>query len=113
MTARELYHEAARLGLRLEPRGDKLAVIPASRCSAEFVRTLRQHKGELLAWLETRASGLSEDCASWLHVARQVLAGEFDDADRSTVESLIFGLRSITHPTCRGAFQRLNQHGKR
>lgn len=42
MTPPELCHEAARRGLRLEPRGDKLAVIPASRCPPEFADTLRQ-----------------------------------------------------------------------
>lgn len=47
----ELYHRAAALGLRLEPRGDKLAVIPAERVPPEFANLLRQHKAELLAWL--------------------------------------------------------------
>jgi hypothetical protein len=31
MTAEILINRAAELGLRLEPRGDKLAVIPANR----------------------------------------------------------------------------------
>ena len=48
MTTMELYEEAARRGLRLEPRGDKLAVIPASRCPPDFADVLRQHKHELL-----------------------------------------------------------------
>ena len=42
----ELCQRAVRLGLRLEPRGDKLAVIPAKRCPPEFAAELRQHKGE-------------------------------------------------------------------
>lgn len=51
MTAPELYYQAARHGLRLEPRGDKLAVIPADRVSPDFADMLRQHKTELLDWL--------------------------------------------------------------
>ena len=63
MTATELYQEAVRRGLRLEPRGNKLAVIPASRCPPEFADTLRQHKGELLSLLESQPAGLAPDCA--------------------------------------------------
>ncbi|HWN95651.1 MAG TPA: hypothetical protein VNT99_11505, partial [Methylomirabilota bacterium] len=59
----------------------------------EFERVLRQHKPELIRWLT----------ASWLHVARQILDGEFVGADRSTRESLTIGLRSIAHPLCRRA----------
>ncbi|MBI3417985.1 MAG: hypothetical protein HY043_22065 [Verrucomicrobia bacterium] len=109
MTAQELYHEASRLGLRLEPRGDKLAVIPAKRCPPEFADVLREHKGELLALLDAKAASLTPDCVPWLHIARQILAGEFEGAHRSTLESLIIGLRSIAHPDCRRAIARL-QH---
>jgi hypothetical protein len=107
MTAPELYHEAARRGLRLEPRGDKLAVIPGDRVPPAFADVLRQHKCELLNWLEARAAGLAPDCAPWLHVARQILAGEFDGADNSTVQSLTIGLRGIRHTLCQQALIRL------
>jgi hypothetical protein len=107
MTAQTLYHEAARRGLRLEPRGDKLAVIPADRVPPDFADVLRQHKRELMDWLEARAYHLPPDCAPWLHVARQVLAGEFEGADRSTVESLTIGLRAVRHPLCEKALSRL------
>lgn len=107
MTPMELCQEAARRGLRLEPRGDKLAVIPADRVPPDFAETLRQHKRELLDLLEAKAAGLPADCAPWLHVARQVLDGEFDGADRSTVQSLVTGLRSIQHPDCGRALDKL------
>ena len=107
MTAVELCQEATRRGLRLESRGDKLAVIPANLLQPDFADALRQHKGEILLWLEARAGGLAPDCAAWLHVARQILAGEFDGADRSTSESLRIGLRSIPHPLCNRALARL------
>lgn len=108
MTAMELYREASRRGLRLEPRGDKLAVIPADRVPPDFADELRQHKRELLDWLEIRTNSLPPDCLPWLHIARQILAGEFDDADNSTMESLRIGLRGIRHPVCVQAFARLH-----
>jgi len=103
----DLCKHANRLGLKLEPKGDKLAVTPASRCPREFADTLRTHKGELLSWLEACKAGLSTDCAPWLHIAKQVLAGEFDGADKSTVESVTIGLRGIAHPKCKLALDRL------
>src|ERR1035438_2897555 len=87
MTAADLCREATRRGLHLEPLdGDRLAVTPASLCPPDFADVLRQHKRAILDLLETKASRLPDDCAAWLHVARQVLAGEFDGADRSTVQ---------------------------
>ena len=107
MTALELYREATRRGLRLEPRGDKLAVIPGDRVPRDFADVLRQHKGELLDLLEANSANLTPDCAAWLHVAKQVLAGEFVRCDSSTRESLTIGLRSIPHPLCLRALAQL------
>ena len=107
MTAAELYREASRRGLRLEPRGDKLAVFPANNCPPEFAEILRQNKGEIISWLKSVADRLAPDTAPWLHIARQVLAGEFNGADNSTVQSLMIGLRSIQHPLCQRAVAQL------
>lgn len=109
----ELYERAVRLGLRLEPRGDNLAVIPAGRCPPDFADSLRQHKRALLDLLEAKTARLTPDCAPWLHVAKQVLSGEFDGCDRSTRESLTIGLRSIPHPVCRRAWERLRKESPR
>src|SRR6266446_569976 len=103
----QLCEQATRLGLRLEPRGDKLAVIPANRCPPDFADVLREHKRELLNFLETLTVKLPPDCISWLHIARQILAGEFDGADGSTRESLAIGLRGIGHSLCQQALIRL------
>jgi hypothetical protein len=108
-TAPEIYQRAARLGLTLEARGDKLAVIPAQRCPPDFADVLRRHKRELLDLLETKTGGLPVDCVPWLHVARQILAGEFDGADNSTVRSLTIGLRGIRHALCQQALLRLKR----
>ena len=107
MTPPELYAEAKKRGLWLECMGDKLAIIPKGKCPPDFAETLRQHKRELLAWLEGANHNLSKDRTPWLYVARQVLAGEFDGADKCMIESLTIGLRAIQHPLCRDALARL------
>lgn len=108
MTPPELCHEAARRGLRLEPRGDKLAVIPADRVPPDFANLLREHKRELLDWLQACGARLRPDELPWLSVARQVLDGEFDGCDASMRESLTIGLRSIRHAQCERAMKRLH-----
>ncbi len=107
----ELCQRAARLGLRLEARGDKLAVVPARKCPPDFAEVLLQHKRGILSLLEGQAAGLAADCAPWLHIAKQIFAGEFDRADKSTVESVSIGLRGIAHPLCRRALEHLRVGG--
>ena len=105
--------EATRRGLRLIPRGDKLEVIPKSRLTPDFTNVLREHKAELLAFLECGDCNAPLARASWLHVAKQVLATEFDGLlDNSLRGSLKTGLRSINHPLCQRALERLEGHGK-
>ena len=53
------------------------------------------------------ATSLPPGCLPWIHIAEQVLAGEFDGCDRSTAESLRIGLHRIEHPLCRKALARL------
>lgn len=112
MTATELCRQAAALGLRLEPAGDRLAVTPGRLCPPDFADMLRRHKVELLALLEANAHNLPPDCAPWIHIARQILAGEFDGADKSTVESLTIGLRAVNHALCLLAIERLRLRHK-
>ena len=113
MTALDLYREATRRGLQLEARdGGKLAVMPPDRCPPDFVEVLRLHKREILDLLEANRHALPPDCGPWLHTARQILAGEFDNCDSSTAESLTIGLRHIEHPRCREALARLQTHSK-
>src|SRR5215213_254162 len=95
MRIESLLKQASALGLHLEPRGDRLLVTPAENCTAEIVAELRQHKTEVLAALKANSAR-----ATWLHIARQILAGEFDDAKPSIRESLTTELWSIPHPLC-------------
>ena len=113
VTAMELCLEATRRGLRLEARGEKLAVTPGRLCSPDFASVLRRHKFEILALLEAKAAHLTPDCAPWLYVAQQIFAGEFDSPDGSTIQSLTIGLRNIKHPDCQHAIERLRLPAKR
>lgn len=106
-----IYNQAVALGLSLKGDGDDLLVFGKRDYAlpAELVAELHQHKGELLDLLQAKPSDLTPDCAAWLPVARQILAGEFDGADRSTRESLIIGLRGIPDSSglCRRALDRV------
>lgn len=86
-------------------------MIPKGKCPPDFRDILREHKRELLDWLETRTIQLAPDQLPWLHISRQILAGEFDGADSSTVASVTIGLRSILHPLCQRALERLRVTG--
>ena len=107
----ELLQRAIEMGLQLSRQGDKLRVSPGSRCTPEFADELRRCKRELLDLIEARAGGLSFDCAPWLHVAFQVMEGEFNGCDGSTRESVTIGLRSFRHPSCEDALRRLWPEG--
>jgi hypothetical protein len=109
-TVKDLCNRAAALGLRLEPRGDRLAVIPGGHCPLDLADALRRHKDEVLALLQAKAANLPPDCAPWFHVAKQVLTGEFDGADKSTIEALTIGLRGIPIPLCQQALSRLSRN---
>lgn len=74
----------------------------------ESVQGLTSHPSEP----SETAPTLPPDCLPWLHVARQILAGEFDGCDRSTAESLRIGLHRIPHPRCREALARLQHVAK-
>lgn len=107
---------ANELGLNLSAERGKLLVSPASRLPAQLRAALIRHKSELLRRLDGSCHERSAEAVSWprchgtmpwLHIAKQILAGEFDGANRSTVESLIIGLRNIGHPLCRRVLERL------
>ena len=106
-TIETIMRAAARSGVRIEPRGNMLALIPKGKCPPDLRVAIRQNKAALLSWFEARSGGLPADCVPWLHIAKQVLAGEFDNADNSTRQSLAIGLRSIQHPQCQKAFQHI------
>lgn len=48
-----------------------------------------------------------KDSITWRLISECVLDGQFDDADKSTRESVEIGLRSIKHPVAQRAVERL------
>ena len=106
MNAEALIREATRRGLCIEVYdADTLAVSPDQNLDSEFEMVLRQHKAVLLQWLKVREMSVR-------HLARQVLAGEFEGAGRSTSSLPNNGLRSIAHPLCRRALARIEPKRK-
>ena len=112
-TPREILLAVNQEGGRLESAGEKLRVLLPPDCAPELREAIRRHKHELLDILDARAANLPSDCVPWLHIARQVLTGEFEGADHSMIESLKIGLGSINHPHCRSALERLGATAKR
>jgi hypothetical protein len=98
MSPESLLQEARRRGLRITPREDNtLGVYPESKLTPDFEVILRQHKLELLAWLNAE------------HLAKQVLSTEFD-GDGASVElsaELVSILNASKHPAARAALSRL------
>jgi hypothetical protein len=111
--AQAILARAKNLGLTLDVEGDRIAIAPARLCPPDLLAEFRQHKPALIALLEAKSANLTPDCTPWLHVARQILAGEFFGADKTTTEALTIGLRGIPHPLCQQALARLrNQRPK-
>jgi hypothetical protein len=103
-----LLDKCRRLGLELWVEGNRIGIAPKQRIPTGLLEEIREAKSDLLAILRHgQTLQLSVDRLPWLHVARQVLDGEFQNADRSTVESLVRGLRGIDHPVCQKAMARL------
>ena len=55
MSAAELLADVARLGIKLEPHGDRLRYCPRSAVTPDLAERLAAHKAELLAMLQTNA----------------------------------------------------------
>jgi hypothetical protein len=87
---------------------EKKTVVAVAPPTAQVPRTPAQNGPPGLAQAgPDSAASLPPDQDAWLPVARQVLDGEFDGADKSTVESIAIGLRSIQHPDSLRALDRL------
>jgi hypothetical protein len=104
-----IFREAQRWGVRLQKRGENIIITPKGKAPPEYLDLIRQNKSAVISWFEAMEARLPKDHAPWLHVAKQVLAGEFDACSNSMRESLVIGLRSINHATCRQAMERLKE----
>ena len=103
-----ILNRARSLGLQLTIEAGRIAIRPARLCPPELLQAIRREKTALLDLLaEAKNAHLPPDCVPWLHIARQILAGEFDAGDRSLLDSLLIGVRNRTHPACQAARARL------
>jgi hypothetical protein len=102
-TPQEIFLEASRLGLGIELAGDGfLDVFPADRVTPDFLVAVRRHKLEIISVLEARRR------ASFVHLARQVIQGEFDGCERGVRIALMNDLnRYNKHRLCLRAFSML------
>lgn len=71
---------------------------PIESLNMEFVATLRTHRSELLRFFIA-----GRHVPILAHLARQILAHEFDSIDEQTREAFIENLRLTNHPACREA----------
>ncbi len=112
MTPKQILSEAKRRGLCLERRGDLLIVRPRHKITDDLRGALRAHKQQVLGLLGNRNTALTKDQLPWVHVAHQILSGEFEGMDESTEKSLVVGLRSVNHQLCRQALEVLHKNKK-
>ena len=92
---RDILIEAQRRKIRLTPDGTRL--ITCGQLTPEFEQVLRDHKPALLKLIRSKR-----------HLAKQVLAGEFADADDATWYSIIYSLLdNHFDPLCRKAIDHL------
>lgn len=97
------------LGLTVWAEGDRIGISPPGRLPDDLRELIIAAKPGLLSVLREGA-GLRPDEIPWLHIAKEVLLGEFDGANRSTRESLCIGLNRIAHPLRQRALERLKAH---
>jgi hypothetical protein len=100
---------ARRHGLTLWVEKGQIGIAPARFCPPALLAAVRANKPRLITLLQARAAGLRDDEIPWLYTARQILDGEFDWADSACRESLTVGLRSIRHPDCQAALERVRE----
>ena len=113
-TAIQTVSEVNAIGGRITLAGDKLRTMLPRNCPSELKTAIRANKPEIMVLIEVRSLRLPSDCGPWIHIARQVLAGEFEGADRSTIASLLIGLNAIVkHPAGRQAFDRLSTRSQK
>ena len=95
----KLYNLASELGLRLGIRAGALVIVPVAKCPVALREALDEYAPEVLAYLVRERLPV-------VHLARQILDGEFDDADRSTLEALRATLLPFEHdPFCQSALR--------
>jgi hypothetical protein len=101
MTPRQIFNEAKRRGIHLEPDApDKLAYWPPDKLDPEFRAVLLANKSILIPWLKKRF-------APQLHLAKEILQGEFSGATREEIFDLFRAMQHSRHPIVEKAREKL------
>jgi hypothetical protein len=134
-TPTAILDRCRKLGLSLWVEDGRIGIAPKKRIPPGLLDEIRQAKTALLPLVRDR-SGLDlpggeilkdwptgrlapqqgqrgGTAAQWVHVAKQILAREFDGAGGSTCESLFTGLRGFyAYPAARLALEWLSKEEK-
>jgi hypothetical protein len=96
MKTEVLIEELKSRGMQLEATPGGLFVVhDRGTLQPELATKLREHKAELLAWLNAQ------------HVAKQILCGEFSGCDKATASNLARVLQTSNHPLANRALEYL------
>ena len=106
-TPAEIIRAVTGYGCRLAVRSGQLLMSRQRQLPPELLAAVRQNRQAISNAIEAEAAGLTPDCGPWLHIAKQIVLGEFDGGDRATLKSLWYGVRGIGHPACLAARARL------
>jgi len=52
---------------------------------------------------------MTKDQLPWIAIAKAVLNGDYDEAERSVRQAVAMGLRTIADPDCQSAWERLKE----
>ena len=100
-----LFSQARDLGLEFRLREHRLVIAPGWRCPPAFIAKVREHRNEIVQQLlEER------DRSAVVHLARQIVEGEFQGADANTCNVIAEALRRSTNPLCSAAMRKLSIH---
>jgi hypothetical protein len=101
MTPRQIFNEAKRRGIHLEPDAPgKLAYWPPDKLDPEFRAVLLANKSILIPYLKKEKLRVC-------HIAKQILAGEFCGATREGIFDLFRAMQHSRHPTVEKAREKL------
>ena len=100
MTPSHLIHECRRRGAILRRDGYALEIQRPSLLTPALIEQVKVHKPAVLAILDAEAGVRSPDESPLIHLAQQVVSGEFVGASAVLTESITITLRASRHPQC-------------
>ena len=103
--AAHLIHECRRRGAILRRDGYALEIERPSYLPAGLIEELKARKPDILALLDSEAGATPPNETPLVHLATQVVSGEFVGASPAMLESVAVSLRASRHPLCARALR--------